>query len=93
MSPDIEDISARLLALETVVGHLLTHMAVRDDDPARWLATRRTLALGAADRVGDAEGLDELADAMREAVAAFFDGADLAVRVPRIAEARAVARQ
>lgn len=93
MSPEVKDISARLLALETVVGHLLTHMAVRDDDPARWLATRRTLALGAADRVGSAEGLVELADALREAVAAFFDGADYAMGIPHLAEARAIIRQ
>lgn len=93
MSPEIRDVSARLLALETVVGHLLTHMAVRDEDPARWLATRRTLALGAADRVGSTEGLVELAEAVREAVGAFFDGADLAVRIPHLAHARAIVRQ
>ncbi len=85
--------SARLLALETVVAHLLTHMAVHNEDPARWLATRRALALGAAERVGHIEGLGELAGAVREAVSAFFDGADRAVRMPRIAEARATLRQ
>jgi hypothetical protein len=93
LSQEIRDISARLLALETVVGHLLTHLAVRDDDPARWLATRRTLALGAADRVGGTEGLVELGEAVREAVGAFFDGADFAMRIPRHAEARAIIRQ
>jgi hypothetical protein len=82
LSPDINDISARLLAIETVVGHLLTHLAVRADDPAGWLATRRTLALGAADRVGGIDEAMELAVAVREAVAAFFDGADDAVRRP-----------
>ena len=82
MSPDIDDISARLLAIETVVGHLLTHMAVRDDDPARWLATRRTLALPVADRVGDTDELIELAGAVREAVAAFFDGVPVPSRTP-----------
>lgn len=82
MSPDIDEISARLLAMEAVVGHLLTHMAVRDDDPAGWLATRRTLALHAADRVGHADGLIDLAIAVRQAVGAFFDEADLAVRRP-----------
>ncbi|MEO9189406.1 MAG: hypothetical protein ABI224_05280 [Acetobacteraceae bacterium] len=88
MSPDINDISARLLAIETVVGHLLTHMAVRDDDPSGWLATRRTLALRAADRVGGTNETEELAIAVREAVAAFFDGADYAVRSPRPSVAR-----
>ena len=82
MSPDIHEISARLLAIETVVGHLLTHMAVRDDDPTGWLATRRALALRAADRVGDADGLLDLAAAVRDAVGAFFDEAELAVRPP-----------
>ncbi len=82
MSQDIDDISARLLAIETVLGHLLTHMAVRDDDPPAWLATRRTLALRAADRVGGDDDMKELAVAVRDAVAAFFDGADYAVRTP-----------
>jgi len=44
---DLDALSARLTALETVVGHLMTHFAVRSDDPARWVATRRTLALHA----------------------------------------------
>ena len=42
---DLDALSARLTALETVVGHLMTHLAVRSDDPTRWVATRRTLAL------------------------------------------------
>jgi len=88
LSPDIDDISARLLAIETVVGHLLTHMAVRDDDPPAWLATRRTLALRAADRVGGGDGMMELSVAVREAVAAFFDGADYAVRTRPPSEIR-----
>ena len=44
---EIADVPARLLALETVVQQLLTHLAVRADDPPRWVATRRTLALHA----------------------------------------------
>ena len=44
---DLDALSARLTALETVVGHLMTHLAVRSDDPTRWVATRRTLALHA----------------------------------------------
>lgn len=42
---EIEDLSARLLALETVVQQLLTHLAVRTEDPPRWVETRRTLAM------------------------------------------------
>ena len=30
---EIDDVSARLIVLETVVRQLITHMAVRDDDP------------------------------------------------------------
>lgn len=42
---DTGDVSARLCALETVVRHLLTHLALRSDDPPRWAATRRVLAM------------------------------------------------
>lgn len=44
---DLENLSTRLHALETVMQQLLTHLAVRTDDPPRWVATRRTLALHA----------------------------------------------
>lgn len=44
---ETDDLAARLTALETVLRQLMTHMAVRADDPPRWLATRRTLALHA----------------------------------------------
>jgi hypothetical protein len=47
---EIEDLAARLLAVETVVRQLLTHLAVRTDDPPQWVATRRTLALHAMHR-------------------------------------------
>jgi len=44
---EVEDLSSRLTALETVVRQLLTHLAVRADDPPSWVATRRVLALHA----------------------------------------------
>ncbi len=72
MSPDFQELSARLLALETVLGQLVTRLAVRDDDPERWLATRKVLALQAARSVGQDTGTDELAAAMQEAIAQFF---------------------
>ena len=79
MSLESEDLSARLLAIEAIVGHLLVHLAVRDEDPPRWLATRKTLALHAAHSFaqdGDANGL---AHAMSDAIAAFFDDVEAAV--------------
>jgi hypothetical protein len=42
---ETDDLSARLLALETVLRHLVTHLALRSDDPPGWVATRRVLAL------------------------------------------------
>lgn len=42
---ETDDLSARLIALETVLRHLVTHLALRSDDPPRWVATRRALAL------------------------------------------------
>ncbi|HEY0181589.1 MAG TPA: hypothetical protein VGC09_02170 [Rhodopila sp.] len=41
----MDEISARLTVLETVVRQLITHMAVRDEDPPRWVRTRKTLAM------------------------------------------------
>ena len=79
MSPDLQEISARLLALETVLGHLVSHMAVRDDDPLRWLATRKVLALHAADSIERDSGTEGLAQAMSNAIAAFFEDAERAV--------------
>ena len=46
---EIDDISARLIVLETVVRQLITHMAVRDDDPPQWVQTRKTLAMSVID--------------------------------------------
>jgi hypothetical protein len=42
---ETDDLSARLTALETVLRHLVTHLALHSDDPPRWVATRRMLAL------------------------------------------------
>ena len=47
--PESDEIAARLAVLETVVKQLITHMAIRDDDPARWVQTRKTLAMSAID--------------------------------------------
>jgi hypothetical protein len=68
----IDEISARLTVLETVVRQLITHMAVRDEDPPRWVRTRKTLALSTLD--GDGSGR---AARLREAMAEFFDQAEL----------------
>ena len=45
-----DEISARLTVLETVVKQLITHLAIRDDDPAGWVHTRKTLAIRAIDQ-------------------------------------------
>jgi len=42
---ETEDLSARLAALETVLRHLVTHLALHSEDPPRWVATRHVLAL------------------------------------------------
>lgn len=47
---ETDDLSARLAVLETVVRQLVTHLAVRSDDPPRWVATRKVLALDAVER-------------------------------------------
>jgi hypothetical protein len=65
---EIDEISARLTVLETVVRQLITHMAVRDDDPPRWVRTRKTLASS----VIDADG-SERAALLHGAMAEFFD--------------------
>jgi len=67
-----DDVSARLTVLETVVRQLITHMAVRDDDPARWVQTRKTLAMSAIDADGPAH-----AALLHDATAGFFDQAEL----------------
>jgi hypothetical protein len=77
MPSEIEDLSARLVALETVVRQLVTHIAVRTDDPPQWVATRKVLAMHAlAD--DDAPG-DEFRDTVRGAITDFFDSVEYAV--------------
>jgi hypothetical protein len=71
---EIDDLSARLTALETVIGHLITHMAVRDDDPPRWVETRRVLALHALrDHPLPAIGDKAFVDSVQTAIAGLFD--------------------
>jgi hypothetical protein len=65
---EADDVSARLIVLETVVKQLITHMAVRDDDPSRWVQTRKALAMSVIDAEGPVPA-SLLLDAMRE----FFD--------------------
>ena len=67
-----DDVSARLTVLETVVRQLITHMAVRDDDPPLWVRTRKTLAMSAIDADGPAH-----AAMLHDATAEFFDQAEL----------------
>jgi hypothetical protein len=65
-----EDVSARLTAIETVVRQLITHMAIRDDDPPRWVRTRKVLAMSVIDADGPVEaGLlhDAMADLFGQA--------------------------
>jgi hypothetical protein len=77
---ETQDVSARLCALETVLRHLLTHLALRNDDPPRWVATRRVLALHevqehapwVADAVADAETRARLAG-IEHAISGLFD--------------------
>jgi hypothetical protein len=73
---ETDDLSARLTALETVLRHLVTHLALRSDDPPRWVATRRVLALHAVQadppRTGDQGARAHLAD-LEQAISGFFD--------------------
>jgi hypothetical protein len=69
---EIDEISARLTVLETVVRQLITHMAVRDEDPPRWVQTRKTLAMSMIDADGSGQ-----AALLHDAMADFFDQAEL----------------
>jgi hypothetical protein len=69
---EIDEISARLTVLETVVRQLITHMAVRDEDPSRWVQTRKTLAMSTIDADGSGQAVR-----LYEAMADFFDQAAL----------------
>jgi hypothetical protein len=67
---EIDHISARLSVLETVAQQLITHLAIRADDPPGWVETRKILALNALEQrhrfAGDPYDI-------RAAVAGFFD--------------------
>ncbi|MBN8872892.1 MAG: hypothetical protein J0H67_08670 [Rhodospirillales bacterium] len=65
---ELDALVARLTALETVTRQLMTHLAVRADDPRRWVATRKTLALAAL----EAEPRAEI-ERVRHAIDGFFD--------------------
>jgi len=73
---ETEDLSARLAALETVLRHLVTHLALHSDDPPRWVATRRVLALHEVQECpassADTPHLPHRAD-LEQAIAGFFD--------------------
>ena len=69
---EIDVISARLTVLETVMRQLITHMAVRADDPPQWVQTRKSLAVSAIAQQGQRDPA-----LLQEAVTAFFDQAEL----------------
>jgi hypothetical protein len=75
MMSQSDEIAARLTVLETVVSQLITHMAVRDDDPAGWVQTRKTLAISAI----TAETSRQAAR-LHGATKAFFDQAEVVAR-------------
>jgi len=65
-----DKIAAHLTVLETVVSQLITHMAVRDEDPPRWVQTRKALAINALDADGPRHAAllgDALADVFGQA--------------------------
>jgi hypothetical protein len=68
----IDHISARLTVLETVVRQLITHMAIRDENPPRWVQTRRSLAMSTIDADGSRQ-----ATMLHDAITEFFDQAEL----------------
>jgi hypothetical protein len=67
---EIDNISARLFVLETVAQQLITHLAIRADDPPGWVQTRKVLALNALEQN---HYLDGDPSDIRAAVAGFFD--------------------
>ena len=68
---EIDEISAHLTVLETVVRQLIMHMAVRDDDPSGWVQTRKTLARNAL-----AAGGSKQAALLNDAMTDFFEPAE-----------------
>jgi hypothetical protein len=73
---ETDDVSARLCALETVLRHLVTHLALHSDDPPRWVATRRVLALHEVQEhaawPADSQTRARLAG-VEQAISGFFD--------------------
>jgi hypothetical protein len=73
---ETDDLSARMIALETVLRHLVTHLALYSDDPPRWVATRRVLALHEVHEhppwSGDAQARAHMAG-LEQAICGFFD--------------------
>jgi hypothetical protein len=65
---EIDDLAARLIALETVTRQLVTHLAIRADDPPGWVATRKALAMSSA-----AARPPEEAAILRDAFRGFFE--------------------
>ena len=74
---EINEISARLTVLETVVRQLITHLAVRADDPPRWIKTRKVLALNALDAD---QPSPERTEQMHDALAGLLDQAEHVAR-------------
>jgi hypothetical protein len=79
---ETDDLSARLIALETVLRHPVTHLALHSDDPPRWVATRRTLARHEGQEHSpwsdDPQARSHLAG-LERAISGFFDPAEGAV--------------
>jgi hypothetical protein len=73
---ETDDLSARLAALETVLRHLVTHLALHSEDPPRWVATRRVLALHEVQehppQPGNAAARTQVAG-LEQAIAGFFE--------------------
>jgi hypothetical protein len=73
---ETDELSARLTALETVLRHLVTHLALHTDDPPRWVATRRVLALHEVQEhapwSGNAQARSRQAG-LEQAISGFFD--------------------
>lgn len=72
---EIEELSARLTVLETVVRQLVTHLAVRADNPLDWVQTRKMLALTAVSSMeaDDPDPQQRQAARVRDAVQYFFE--------------------
>ena len=65
---EMDDLATRLAVVETVVRQLVTHLAVRADDPPGWVETRKVLAMSAMQELRAVP-----VSRARDAVAGFFD--------------------